>query len=198
MRQLSQSEDKITLRKIAKEIGDRSLNDQLELTAVQKERINNAVAGCLRQNATSTNANERVEAKQQIERLCLTAAPTLLENIDSKDPALAELATKSLILMRNEEVVKELIKRASTAKDEHSKAITVFALKKMKEQRKSLIPGRECMDRKKSLRLYDRLVAPALAELGEETNTSGDEEKHPNKRERSLTDNPQKDRKSVV
>jgi hypothetical protein len=69
--------------------------------------------------------------------------------------------------MRNESIVKALVEKAESAEDEYSKAMVVFALKMMQEQRKSLIPGRECLDEDKSKVLYERLVAPALKQLGE-------------------------------
>jgi len=93
--------------------------------------------------------------------------PKLLEYVGSKEVAEAELAIKSLILMRNETVVKALIERAKTAGDDPSKAMYIFALRKMKEQRESLIPGRECLNEEESAALYDRLIVPALAELQE-------------------------------
>ena len=80
------------------------------------------------------------------------------------------MAIKSLILMRNETIIKALIQKAESAKDEYTKAMVVFALKKMKEQRKSLIPGRECLDEDQSRILYDQLVAPFLKALDEDVN----------------------------
>jgi len=57
--------------------------------------------------------------------------------------------------------------RAKTAGDDPSKAMYIFALRKMKEQRESLIPGRECLNEEESAALYYRLIVPALAELQE-------------------------------
>ena len=98
------------------------------------------------------------------------AIPTLLEYADSKEPAVAELAIKCLILMRNEAIIKALIEKARSTEDEYTKAMAVFALKKMKEQRKSLIPGRKCLNEEGSRILYDKLVAPAIEGLEEDVN----------------------------
>ena len=160
------SQDKIELRKAAKVLGDRTIAGSLKLSDGEKQGINKVVRKYIEQ-ATAPTAQERVEAKQQLERLWHVAMPKLLEYVGSKEVAEAELAIKSLILMRNETVVKALIERAKTAGDDPSKAMYIFALRKMKEQRESLIPGRECLNEEESAALYDRLIVPALAELQE-------------------------------
>lgn len=167
VKRLAESKEKIELRKAAKVLGDRSITQKLDLTIEEKQVIENVVSGYLKQ-ARSTNANERTEARQQIERLWHVAAPTLLKNLSN--PTTAEMTIKSLILMRSEAIIKAIIEKAKTAQDEHTKAMAVFALKKMKEQRKSLIPGRECLNEEQSRILYNRLVAPALRNLEEEIN----------------------------
>lgn len=169
VKRLAESKDKIELRKAAKVLGDRSIAGKLHLSSEEEQTIENVVSGYFEQGK-SANANERVEAHQQVERLWHVAVPTLLENLNSKDPTIAEMAIKSLILMRNESIIKALVEKARSAKDEYTKAMVVFALKKMKEQRKSLIPERECLDEEQSRILYDRLVAPALRNLEEEVN----------------------------
>ena len=169
VKRLAESKDKIESRKAAKVLGDRSIAGKLDLSSEEEQTIENVVSGYFEQGK-SANANERVEARQQVERLWHVAAPTLLENLNSKDPTIAEMAIKSLILMRNESIIKALVQKAESAKDEYTRAMANFTLKKMKEQRKSLIPGRECLDEEQSRILYDRLVAPALRNLEEEVN----------------------------
>ena len=163
---LVESQDKIERRKAAKVLGDRNIAGTLKLSGEQKQAIHRIVGRCL-EHTKASNANDRVEARQQIERMWRIAAPTLLENVTSRDMTVAEAAVKSLILMRDESIVKALIEKAESAEDERDKAMIVFALKKMTEPRKSLIPGRECLDEEKSKVLYERLVAPALEQLGE-------------------------------
>jgi len=166
VKRFTESNDKIELRKAAKVLGDRSIAGSLKLSDGEKQGINKVVRKYIEQ-ATAPTAQERVEAKQQLERLWHVAIPALLEYVDSKEPGQAELAIKSLILMRNEAIVRALIEKAKGAKDEYSKAMVVFALKKMREQRKSLIPGRECLNEDESAAMYNRLLVPALAELQE-------------------------------
>jgi len=161
---LGTSEDMIEKRKAAKVLGDRSIAGTLKLSDGQRQEINKVVQEYLGQAGAPT-AQERVEAKQQIERLWHVAIPTLLKYVDGKEPAQAELAIKSLILMRNETIVRALIKKAREAKDEYSKAMAIFALEKMKKQRRTLISGRQCLNEDDSAEMYNRLVAPAIAEL---------------------------------
>jgi len=160
------SEDKIELRKAAKVLGDRSIAGTLKLSDGEKQGIDKIVQKYIEQ-AKSEDSQDRSESRQQIQRLWHVAMPKLLEYVASKETSEAELAIKSLILMRNETIVKALIERARTAKDDYSKAMYVFALGKMKEQRHTRIQGRECLNEEESAALYDRLIVPALAELQE-------------------------------
>ena len=95
---LSASKDKADLRKAAKALGDRCTTSGLTLAAGEMKLVDDAVAGYLAM-AKSQDANERTEAREQIERLWLAAVPTLLKSIGSKDGAVSELAVKSLILL---------------------------------------------------------------------------------------------------
>ena len=161
---LSSSGDRIERRKLAKVIGDRSIAGNLQLSDAEKQQIRQEVVKTL-QLAKSPDANERSEARQQIERLWHPAAPALIASITASDVTISELAVKSLILMRNEWIISELVQEAKTTADEGKRQMLVFALSKMTEQRKSLIPGRACLDDKQSGELYSRLVAPALDSL---------------------------------
>jgi len=161
---LSQSKNQIERRKLAKVLGDRSMAGSLPLSEADKAQLGQEVTNLLQQ-AKSPEASERVEAAQQIERLWHLAVPTLVSNITTNDATVAELAIKSLILMRDESIVKQLIQEAKTATDAGRKQLLVFALSKMKEQRESLIPGRKCLGEKESEELYGKLVLPALTEL---------------------------------
>ena len=161
---LSASKDKAELRKAAKAIGDRCTSGSLALADPDRKKVDEAVAAYLAQ-AKSPDSNERTEARDQIERLWTAAAPTLLENVGNPDATIAELAIKSLILMRNESIVKALAEKARSSGDERTRGRARFALMKMQEQRTSLIPGRQCLDEAASKRLYDDVVAPALAQL---------------------------------
>ena len=166
VKRFTESNDKIELRKAAKVLGDRSIAGSLKLSDGEKQGIDKVVQKYIEQ-AKAEDSQDRGESRQQIHRLWHVAMPKLLEYVGSKEVAEAELAIKSLILMRNETVVKALIERAKTAGDDPSKAMYIFALRKMKEQRESLIPGRECLNEDESAAMYNRLLVPVLAELQE-------------------------------
>jgi HEAT repeat protein len=163
------SQDKIELRKAAKVLGDRAIASRLNLSREENESVNKIVDNYLKQSKATT-ANKRVEARHQIERLWHVAVPELLKNMSNRNPTIAELSVKSLILMRNEDIIRQIIDIAKTTNDPHTKAVAIFTLKKMKEQRKSRIPGRKCLNEEESKVLYDRLVAPALVDLERNTN----------------------------
>jgi hypothetical protein len=84
VRRLETSQDMIERRKAAKVLGDRSIAGSLKMSAQEKEAVAKVVEGYLRQAKAST-AEQRVEARQQVERLWHVAAPTLLEHVNSKD-----------------------------------------------------------------------------------------------------------------
>jgi hypothetical protein len=160
----SVSTDKVERRKLAKTIGDRSIAGTLRLSRAEEKQLQQEVEKTL-QLAKSSDANERTEARQQIERLWRAAAPTLIAHVTTNNIAIAELSLKSLILMRDETIVSNLVAEAKSAKDDARKQMLVFGLSQMKEQRESLVPGRECLDVGRSADIYVRLVAPALQEL---------------------------------
>jgi hypothetical protein len=160
----STSKNVIERRKLAMVIGDRSAAGNLALSGAENKQLQQEAASTLLQ-AKSPDVNERSEAQQQIERLWRAAVPALVSNISPKDVTIAELAVKSLILMRNESIVSNLVWEAKNATDASRREMLIFALSRMKEQRTSLIPGRTCLGEKASEDLYNRLVAPALEEL---------------------------------
>lgn len=170
LKRLAETEDRIELRKAAKSLGDRSIAGTLTLSKQESAILTNAVQKCL-QRVKATDSNDREEGRQQIHRFWWSAAPTLLENIDSEDGAIAETAIKSLILMRNETILKSLMNTAKTAPALGSRLNAIFTLGCMTEQRESLIDGRTCMDRESSKKLADTLMRPFLDELAKtETN----------------------------
>lgn len=158
---LSQSKDPVQLRKAARALGDRSIAGTLSPSEHDKVAINSVVEYWLQQTM-SRDPSERVEVRQQVERLWWIAAPALLANIDSRDGAKAETAIKSLVLMRNEDIIRSLMKTATEASDPRTRARAIFALGKMTEKRESMIPGRTCMSDGASKALADTLLLPFL------------------------------------
>lgn len=161
---LSRSKDMIERRKLAQVIGDRSLSGTLQLSEPEKEQVRHQVTNLLSQ-AKSPDPNQRAEARQQIERLWHAAAPTLIASISPREVTASELAVKSLILMRNEAIVNDLVRAAKSTADEGRRQMLLFALSHMKEHRESLIRGRACLGEKESDELYQRVVVPALESL---------------------------------
>lgn len=162
---LAKSKDKIERQKLAKVIGDRSIAGTLELSKPEAEQVRLEILGLL-DRAKSSDTNERSEAKSQIERMWRAGVPTLIEHISpSNNVASVELAVKSLILMRDENVVTNLINDATLTQDPQRRQFLVFTLSQMKEKRSSNIPGRTCLGEKESEELYTKFVTPALEKL---------------------------------
>jgi hypothetical protein len=164
LKRLSESKDRVELRKAARALGDRSISGTLSLSETETVAVSNRVCEYLRQTMTD-NADDWNEAKEQIERLWRVAAPALLANIGSSEPAIGETAIKSLVLMRNAEIVSNLMSIARTTTNMDIKVYAVFSLGKMTEKRESLISGRTCMSDEASLRMANTLIHPFLLEM---------------------------------
>jgi len=158
------SGDKIELRKAAKTLGDRDINKTLLLSAEEKQIIDKSVVKYL-ELIKFRDPNVYDEACQQIHRLWHLAVPALLRGLDSGDLSVVEFAAKSLILMRNEEIINEIINKAETSADTQKKELLLFFLTQMKEQRTSVVPARTCLNESDSEKLYERLVQPALNKM---------------------------------
>lgn len=161
---LSQSKDKIELKKATKVLGDRSIAGTLKLTESEKASLTNIVQKCLQQ-VTSTDSNERSDGREQIERLWWSAVPGLFNNIANENLAICEVALKSLSLMRNEEIIRSLMEIAKQCTHEPTRMMAIIALGNMTEKRESLVPGRHCMDEATSRELAEKQIRPFLNTL---------------------------------
>ncbi len=161
---LRSSRDKIELRKVAKALGDREMDGSLTLTGLEKLLLDNTVQEYLKQ-IKSKDPNVYDEASQQIFRLWHLAAPTLLKNLDNDNVTIIEFAAKSLILMRNEDIIKAIIEIANNTRDEKQKELLLFFLSQMKEQRTTVVPDRNCLNESESEELFNQLVQPALTKI---------------------------------
>ncbi len=101
---LDVSNDKIEQRKAAYELGNRYIQDNYQPTDVDKQIIKKAIDSYF-DMAKSSDSNVREEGRFQIHRLWHLAVPTLLDYLKDDDLTKMELAAKSLILMRNEEII---------------------------------------------------------------------------------------------
>jgi hypothetical protein len=156
---LAISSDVVERRKAAKVLGDREIAGKLALSSSEIEIIV-GIAGDYIKQTRAKDSKDRTEARDQIERLWHLAAPTLLANVGNRETA--EDAIKSLILMRDEAIIRSLVKKVGSASTPDEKNMALFALKQMKEQRQSIVPGRSCMDAKESKKLFDELITPVL------------------------------------
>lgn len=161
------SADEFAVRDTAQRLGDMFIDGKLTVPDAQKSFLDKVIKKYVGQ-AKSDDPDVCAEARQQIERLWKLSVPVLYEKLFDEDPAVAELAAKSLILMRDRKIIEKIItcaKNAKNANDEDKLDTAVFVLKHMKEQRRSAIPNRKCMSPEESEKLYNELIVPALQEL---------------------------------
>jgi len=64
--------------------------------------------------------------------------------------------------MRNEEIITALVEKAENTTDPNKKKIMLFILSNMKEQRTTIVPGRDCLNASESEDLFTQLVEPVL------------------------------------
>jgi hypothetical protein len=156
--------DKAAERTAAEELGNASINGTLDLTEDERSGLETYILRCFAR-AKAQTPEERLEARRQIERLWHSAVPTLLKQLENKDPTQLELAIKSLLLMRNEAIIEALIDRGLSTQDVETRKWIVFTLGKMNDPREALVAERNCLSTEKSAEVFERLVKPALAQL---------------------------------
>lgn len=161
---LQTSGDIVELRKTAFELGNRHIKGTYEPTGTDEQVIKNVVDSYF-DMAKSPNANTREEGRFQIHRLWRLAVPALLDYLKDDDLTKMELAAKSLILMRNEDIISSVINIAERTTDTRKKKLLLFVLTKMEEQRTTIVPNRQCLGSETSKELYNRLVVPALKRM---------------------------------
>ena len=139
-----------------------TLSDGLpEIPPEQKTRLDAVVARTL-QGVRSKNGEDRSHARHQMHRLWKFSADVLIDHIDDENLAVAEAAAKSLILMRDEKVVRKIIEKLNAAEAEQSKMFCIFVLGKMREPRTTIVQKRTVMSRAESKKLAETIVVPAL------------------------------------
>ena len=163
---LNGSEDKIRLRKAAKELGDRVLAGAEELTDAEKLEVTVVVKNCL-QLAKSKDGNDRESARMQAEGLWALSVPELLNNVASEDLSVMEFSHKTLSLMRNEEIIQSLMKMAMDSSDGRRRTMAIIELGYMTEKRDSIVPGRQQNDSDELKALVQQKVRPLLVKFSE-------------------------------
>jgi len=153
-------------RAVAQALGDLTLNKSAEeaLPEELRQRVNKVVDVILEQTAAATG-RERMNAKHQLERLWKLSADRLIKNFDNPNLTIAEAAAKTLILMRDERIIRAIIDKVRAAESEQTRVLGVFTLGKMTEQRETIVNDRKCMSREESSRLAREIVIPLLKEL---------------------------------
>ncbi|MEI6211180.1 MAG: hypothetical protein WCR06_06095, partial [bacterium] len=172
VKRLTNTTDKIELRKAAQVLGDRAIAGALVLSADENEVVLKAAQRCM-SAATAEDGRGYTEAKEQLERMWWPAGLAMLEHVADPNPQIAEMAIQGLSLMRNETIVRALIERIKSESRTKAKAMHIFALGCMTEQYESLVPRRTCMNAKESELLADKLIRPFLEHL-EKTVTAPD------------------------
>jgi len=159
---LDATQDKRALRRTAQALGDLTLTGGAsDVTSEQRKRLDALVTRTI-ERVRSKRAEDRVDAKEQLERLWKFSADPLVNHIDDKNLAVAEAAAKSLILMRDEKIVRKIIEKLNTVQNERSKILCLFVLGKMREHRTTIVQNRHVMPPAESKKLAETLIVPAL------------------------------------
>ncbi len=146
---LDWSADRIDQRKFARELGNRAIAGRLILTPKQQEAANEYVRRLL-PLTVHEDANTRSEARTQVARLWHVAVPVCLDAVtDLENGKARELARKSLILMRNREIIEQLIKKGRDTDDPKKRYCIHWVLKGMDGQRTTTVPNRNVWEKRK-------------------------------------------------
>jgi len=164
LRRLTQSNDRIAERKAAKVLGDRHLAGELNLSQGEKEDLKGYVSKQIALTAAA-KGNDWEEANQQIRRLWRLAASTLISNLGSENLTVVEAATKNLALMRNEEIIQEIVARIEASEDAAFRRYAILALGMMREKRDCLVPDRKALSDEKSAKIAESIIVPFLEKM---------------------------------
>jgi len=164
---LTKSEDKIRLRKAAKELGDRYIAGTEDIGDADREQISEIVRNCL-QLARSPEGNDRESARMQVEGLWSAAIPELLKHVDSEELSVLEFSHKSLSLMRNENIMRALLDMAQGTSDTRRRMMVIIELGHMTEKRESVVAGRQQKDTDEMKAFISNQVRPFLKHLSED------------------------------
>ena len=170
LRLFTTSLDVLEVKQAAAALGNLAIWKTLRIPKGGADIITNAVIGDI-DRALSGDETERETMIDLIYRLWQLAVPALLETLDHENPDRVAFAGERLLYMRNEEIITAMIAKARAAVDETKKAQLVGLLARMNEPCTSVMRFRECLPAEELHALYQRLVAPALAELTSVTPT---------------------------
>jgi hypothetical protein len=156
--------DPALLKKVCKELGDRVLRAEAVLSIEQQVIVDDVVKGWMDGFGKLQLAQERSEVRQNLQRLWTLSAPALIPIVDSQDLVCAEAAVKSLIMMRNRNIIVALVARYQAITDPETKERVGFFLSKMTDSNASLVPGRPTMNERDTNALYNELIAPVIGD----------------------------------
>ena len=151
----------IKLRKAAQILGDRYINKSFSPTDSDKKLIENIVLRYI--DMHDSKGDDATESRLQIERLWHLAVPSLLKVIESKNYLKAMYAGQLLIDMRNEEIIRSVIKKLKQAKDTITIERCTFILSHMKSSCYLHISNRPCFSDEESKDWYSNIILPAIS-----------------------------------
>jgi len=164
VRRLTESTDRIVQAKAAKVLGDRSLAGKLKLSQDERAKLDEYIDKQVALTSVATGEGW-AEANEQIRRLWRLTAEKLIDSLGSENRTSVEAAAKNLALMRNADIVQQIIARLKASKDTRFKIGAILALGVMREKRQCLVPDREMLGDDESAALATRLIVPVLTEL---------------------------------
>jgi hypothetical protein len=149
-------------------LGDLTLDSSVHeaLPEELRQRVQKVV-DVMVEGTTAETGQDRMAARHQLERLWRLSADRLIDNLGNPNVTIVEAAAKSLILMRNERVVRDIIEMVRSTEDERARSLGVFTLGKMMEQRKTIVKNRECLSPEESARLAREIIIPFLEGLAQ-------------------------------
>jgi len=150
--------------KLARALGDLYLRNELVLSAKEKETLNLKIRS-IADSLDSKDVNTSSLSHEIILYYWHLSVPVLYDYLNHKNNMVFSSTIQMLILMRNDEIVKELVERALIEKDGLRKNAYMFYLKNMEKQRETSNLNRNPLNEADTKRLFENIVKPALGKL---------------------------------
>jgi hypothetical protein len=152
----------VQTREYIHEIGDRAYLGILDLKSREEKKI---LQDLIDENINDLGAAKRElqsEANENIQRLWHLCVPQLIETLGAGNDFASDFARKDLMMMRNREIVKQIIEEAQKTDNIRRKQWMILALGGMKDQLFCLIRDRDMIDDAESEKIAQELILPFL------------------------------------
>lgn len=167
LRRLIKADNRIIRWKATKVIGDRQIAGKLDLSKEELAELEQYIAKQIELIGSAKTGEARSDINSQIARLWRLSANKLIENLGNNNLAIVDAVIENLAMMRNEEIVDQIIARIESSSNPKFKQFAIYAIGMMNSKYSCHIPNRPTMSDEESDALAAKTIIPFLKKLQE-------------------------------